>query len=79
MILSLTPLQSPNPASNLLSQAIEATEAQSHPLRHALLHHVHHILVLDHWTNRCQQIHGQAAKYSDGPLTTYGAEQQRHN
>ena len=76
MILSLTLLQSPNPASNLLTQAIETTEAQSHPLRHALLHYVHHILVLDHWTNRCQQIHGQAAKYSDGPLATYGAGQQ---
>lgn len=76
MILSLTLLQSPNPASNLLSQAIEAAEAQGHPLRYALLHHVHHILVLDRRTNRCQQIHGQAAKYSDGPLATYGAGQQ---
>ena len=76
MILSLILLQSPNPTSNLLPQAVEATEAQSYPVRYALLHHVHHILVLNRRTNRCQQIHGQAAKYSNGPLAAYGAEKQ---
>ena len=72
----LTKLQSSNPTTNLLSEAITTPQTKSYPIRYAIFLHAHHFPLLDHRTHCGKPVHQKSAQNSLGSHATNWTAQQ---
>lgn len=72
--------QSPDPSSDLLTQAVKASQASYSPLRHSVLHSVHPVYCPDCRTHDCGQVPQPAGGHSAHELdAAHQPQEQRHD
>lgn len=72
--------QSPDPPPNLLTEAVEASQTSYNPLRHFVLHPVHHLHCLDRCAHGCWQVPQSSRLHASYELdAAHQPQEQRHN
>ena len=77
--MQLTIPQSSNTATNLLTEAVQATETEGYPICDALLRYASCLCAVDCWSACGFEVYPRPAVNSTGAHAAYWVKQQRHD